>query len=60
KEDIENYWKVLKNGGILGGHDVHNAVRPHNRGVMKAVFEFALSKGLEVSIEGEDWWIKKP
>jgi len=60
KEDIENYWKVLKNGGVLGGHDVHNAVRPHNRGVMKAVFEFALSKGLEVCIEGEDWWIKKP
>ncbi len=60
KEDIKNYWKIVKKGGVLGGHDVHNAVRPHNRGVMKAVFEFANPLGLEVVIEGEDWWIPKP
>ncbi len=60
REDINNYWKILKKGGVLGGHDVHNAVRAHNRGVMKAVFEFALLKKVEVIIEGEDWWIKKP
>jgi predicted O-methyltransferase YrrM len=60
KEDILNYWQILKKGGVLGGHDVHNATRPHNIGVMKAVFEFALSKKLDVYIQGEDWWIKKP
>jgi hypothetical protein len=59
KEDILNYWQILKKGGVLGGHDVHNATRPHNIGVMKAVFEFALSKKLDVYIQGEDWWIKK-
>jgi len=60
KKDINNYWKIVKDGGLLGGHDVHNAVRPHNRGVMKAVFEFALSEKLDVVIQGEDWWVKKP
>ena len=59
KEDIENYWKIIKAGGVLGGHDVHNAIRPHNIGVMKAVFEFALSREIDVKIQGEDWWIEK-
>jgi len=27
---------------------------------MKAVFEFALSKDLDVKIQGEDWWMEKP
>ena len=60
KEDIKNYWKLVKEGGVLGGHDVHNATRPHNKGVVKAVFEFALSRRLDVSIQGDDWWLNKP
>jgi len=36
KKDLENYWKLLKKGGVLAGHDVNF------EGVFKAVYEFSI------------------
>ena len=55
KEDMINYWKVLKKGGILAGHDIHN----NETGVAKAFFEFCNEYKLEPNISGTDWWVIK-
>lgn len=70
KKDIENYWRHLKIGGILGGHDVNNVGMESSPnsigkqeenpcGVIKAVLEFAVKNRLPVHIDGEDWWFVK-
>lgn len=54
KKDMELYWNVLNNGGILSGHDIQCA------GVSKAVLEFSRKNDLEVSFgDRRDWWIIK-
>ncbi|CAB9530115.1 expressed unknown protein [Seminavis robusta] len=63
KEDIENYWPLIKPGGILAGHDfMHNdEVRPqdwsicsdgsiHPEAVKGAVMEFANKHGLPLHL----------
>lgn len=55
KEDMNNYWKVLKKGGIMAGHDIHN----NDTGVAKAFFEFCNENVLEPTISGTDWWVIK-
>jgi predicted O-methyltransferase YrrM len=70
KKDIENYWKHVKLGGVLGGHDVTNVGMEESPnsigkqeenpcGVMKAVTEFAIKNKAPVHIYGDDWWIVK-
>lgn len=55
KYDIENFWLVVKEGGILCGHD-YNIFE----GVNKAVDEFALSIGKTVEVlDGNIWIINK-
>ncbi|MBS3072623.1 class I SAM-dependent methyltransferase [Candidatus Pacearchaeota archaeon] len=70
KKDIENYWNHIKQGGVLGGHDVTNVGMEYSPnsleeqkenpcGVIKAVMEFAVKNNLYVNISGDDWWIIK-
>jgi len=54
KDDLENYWKLIKNGGIMSGHDIQCL------DVSKAVIEFCNKNKLELNIgDRRDWWIKK-
>lgn len=53
KRDIENYWKLLRRGGILAGHDINQSE------VFKAVSEFAVKNNLNVEVDWQDWVIKK-
>ncbi|MFH1503089.1 MAG: class I SAM-dependent methyltransferase [Candidatus Diapherotrites archaeon] len=53
KGDMENYWKILKEGGIMAGHDVPTD------SVLKAFCEFINKHKLEPHIWNMDWWIFK-
>lgn len=53
KKDIENYYKKLKKGGILAGHDISF------QGVSKAFCEFVSKNKLDPFISNMDWWIIK-
>ena len=59
QKDIKNYWKKIKVGGVIGGHDMSNGRGGGNNGVIKAVTEFAVSNNLKLYIEYPDWWIYK-
>jgi hypothetical protein len=52
-KDIENYWKKVKVGGMLAGHDIDFT------SVFKAVSEFAVKNNLLVYCWGKDWTISK-
>lgn len=54
KRDIEHHYPLLKEGGMLAGHDFSNF-----NGVRKAVNEFSKNTGLRVFTEEEDWWMYK-
>jgi hypothetical protein len=57
KGDILNYWPIVKEGGILAGHDYTRSFP----GVVEAVDEFANQKGLIVTTDlWTDWFIQKP
>lgn len=58
KRDIENYFKKIKSGGILAGHDVTSQVF---RGVIKAFVEFIKDNPevKEYYVGGDDWWMVK-
>jgi predicted O-methyltransferase YrrM len=54
KKDIENYWPLVKKGGILAGHYINF------EGVAKAVCEFVrIKKGIYFVADKKDWWIVK-
>lgn len=53
KSDIELYWKKLKKGGIISGHDIDHP------GVMQAVGEFTLKNNIEPYLRYPDWVIIK-
>lgn len=60
KETIEDYYKLVKVGGILSMHDINNgAWQCFNNGVPNAVAEFVVEKKLNLFIAREDWWIVK-
>lgn len=55
-EDIEIYYRKLKAGGVIGGHDFNN------RGlfeVTNAVLDFVQKHQLQLYSFGQDWWIVK-
>jgi hypothetical protein len=54
KQDIEDWASALKNGGLLCGHDF-SADHPD---VIRAVIEFAVSCGLQLMTQANDWWIE--
>ncbi len=53
KKDMEDYYKKLKVGGVLSGHDTYI------EGVLKALIEFVNEKKLKLLIFGNDWWCVK-
>ena len=59
KEDIENYYPKIKEGGVLGGHDIFNGYTPEHDGVIQAVTEFAVNNNLKLKIQSPDWWVVK-
>jgi len=54
KKDIDNYYNLLNNKGIIFGDDYYNFV-----GVQKAVTEFCLKNKCEFSIQENNFWIIK-
>jgi len=52
KKDIELYYPLIKDNGLIGGHDY----TPYTETVMKAVNEFAEEAGLELHTVFPDWW----
>ena len=53
--DLAHIWPLIKRGGLLAGHDFHF----DSPGVIRAVTEFAVVKGLTLNAESPDWWILK-
>ena len=58
-EDINNYFPLLKESGVLGGHDYYNGFQREHDGVINAVTSFSVSHGLQLRSELPDWWIEK-
>jgi predicted O-methyltransferase YrrM len=54
KKDMEDYFKILKKGGIMAGHDITGGF-----GVDKAFVEFCYENKLEPHISRIDWWVQK-
>jgi hypothetical protein len=52
KKDIELYYPLVKNNGLIGGHDY----TPFTETVIKAVNEFAEEAKLELHTVFPDWW----
>ena len=60
KRDIENYWKKIKIGGVIGGHDFFNgygANKEEHSGLVMAVIEFCVDNKLQLYVCEPDWWI---
>lgn len=55
KQDIRSWYEVVKQGGILCGHDYHR-VEP---GVDQAVDEYIKETNFQLHNGGADWWIFK-
>lgn len=58
KKDCELYWRKVKSGGLLCGHDFNNEVE-------QAVHEFAREHEVilehdSIDVNEGDWWIWKP
>jgi len=53
KKDISLYWKKVKKGGVLGGHDINHS------DVFKAVSEFRQQGDKHIYIKRKDWWFVK-
>jgi hypothetical protein len=58
KQDIENYYRKVKKGGFVGGHDIENYINPQ-MGVVQAVTEFAVKNKIKLYIGQQDWWFIK-
>jgi len=55
KQDIQAFYPLIREGGVLGGHDFVTRYM----GVIRAVCEFAVADGLDLFVEQPDWWIIK-
>jgi len=54
KEDMVNYYKKLKKGGVLAGHDIATGF-----GVGQALIEFCSENKLKPTITVTDWYLIK-
>lgn len=54
KRDMTNYFKLLKEGGIMAGHDITSEF-----GVQEAFIEFCYENKLRPHISRTDWWVEK-
>ena len=52
KADLASYFPLVRNNGLLGGHDY----TPFYESVMRAVQEFANQSKLELHVVFPDWW----
>jgi hypothetical protein len=59
KEDIENYYPLVKSGGVMGGHDFYNGFQLEHDGVISAVIEWASKNNHNLKVELPDWWVEK-
>ena len=62
-KDIDHWWKAVRSGGVLGGHDFDHAnddVIVVRYGVVQAVIEFVTKNKLQLYVKGADWWVVKP
>lgn len=62
--DLEQWWTLVKSGGLFGGHDYMDLDTPEWKcDVKKSVDDFAASRGLKVHITEDaghpSWWILK-
>ncbi|HEA46571.1 MAG TPA: class I SAM-dependent methyltransferase [Candidatus Pacearchaeota archaeon] len=55
-EDIELYYKKLKQGGIIGGDDFDHEYLPE---VKNAVMDFVNKHKLQLNVKLQDWWVTK-
>lgn len=55
--DIANYFPLIKDGGVLGGHDFYNGFQSEHDGVVSAVMQFVYEHNLGLKVELPDWWI---
>jgi len=53
KKDIEDYWELLEDGGIIAGHYFER------KDIARGVIEFVNKNNLEFEAKGSDWWIIK-
>lgn len=69
KEDINLYYNLLKEGGIISGHDYFNHAKGYDTcpngtkiegAVQRAVDEFANLNGVVVNVLRDSWLIFKP
>jgi hypothetical protein len=62
KEDLNNAWDIVKEGGVVGGDDFFNgkgaSIKAHS-GTINAVIEFAYENNLQLYVHGRDWWFRK-
>jgi len=56
KEDIENFYPLIKKGGMLAGDDFWNV---EGYGVIQAVIEFVNKHNLNLFVSHNRWWIIK-
>ncbi len=56
-KDIELSRKLVKKGGVIGGHDYHpDKPSPDSDEVYKAVTKYCKKHDIDFSHEHEDWW----
>ena len=57
-KDIENYIRLLKNSGVIGGHDYYNGFQREHDGVVRAVTNFMKHSKFQLRVEMPDWWVE--
>jgi len=60
KQDLELYYKKIKSGGVIGGHDFYNGFAHTHNSVVTSVIEFAVNNKLQLHVEQPDFWFYKP
>jgi len=58
KQDLENYYPKIKEGGVISGHDFCES----EQGVIRAVTEFIKENQIDPHyfyVQNQDWWIVK-
>ena len=55
KRDIQAYYPLVKDGGIIGGHDFYGSFF----GVISSVLDWTQKNNLKLFTENFDWWIIK-
>jgi len=57
--ELRDYYARVKEGGILGGHDMYNGFQKEHTGVITAVLNFVQKNNLQLCVELPDWWVVK-